>query len=141
MEIMKQKNEIEKQNKKMHCLHCGKTFRFRTNKKFCDSYCRSTFNYEKSKRDPSDFIRIKSQLIHNRKLLRYYNKDGLTKIACSKLIEKGFNPHYFTHYWKNNKGETYLFCFENGYLKKSSSKKSYYILIKWQKYMKASIGV
>jgi len=31
------------------------------------------------------------------------------------LIDQGFNPKFFTHYWKNNKGDVYLFCYEYGF--------------------------
>ena len=52
----------------------------------------------------------------------------------SKAIA-GFNPKYFTHYWKNQKGDVYLFCYEFGFLKRTENGKAKYILVEWQKYM------
>jgi len=39
-------------------------------------------------------------------------------VRAEKLIEFGFNPGYFTHFWKNTKGDVYLFVYEYGFLKK-----------------------
>lgn len=51
------------------------------------------------------------------------------------LIEDGFNPKFFTHYWKNQKGDVYLFCFEFGFLEKKEEEKNKYVLVQWQEYM------
>ena len=54
-----------------------------------------------------------------------------------RLQKAGFIPNYFTHYWKNKKGEVYLFCYEYGYLAKSEKKIDKYVLVKWQEYMES----
>ncbi|MEO6903893.1 MAG: hypothetical protein ABI315_12205 [Bacteroidia bacterium] len=46
----------------------------------------------------------------NRQLLNHFNKAGKAVIRNNELLEEGFNPNHFTHYWKNQKGEVYLFC-------------------------------
>lgn len=51
------------------------------------------------------------------------------------LINEGFNPKYFTHYWKNQKGAVYLFCYEFGFLERKEHNKVKYVLIQWQEYM------
>jgi hypothetical protein len=51
------------------------------------------------------------------------------------LIKEGFNPKYFTNYWKNNRGEVYLFCYEYGFLEREELGKKKYVLVKWQDYM------
>jgi hypothetical protein len=47
----------------------------------------------------------------------------------------GFNPKYFTHYWKNKKGNVYLFCYEFGFLETQEQNKKKYVLVQWQDYM------
>jgi hypothetical protein len=56
-------------------------------------------------------------------------------IKTNILLELGFNPNFFTHYWKNEKGEVYLFAYEYGFLKKNESGKEKYVLVTWQDYM------
>ena len=51
------------------------------------------------------------------------------------MIKKGFDKKYFTHYWKNNKGEIYLFCYEYGFLSKTENGKKKFVLVTWQDYM------
>jgi hypothetical protein len=48
----------------------------------------------------------------------------------------GFDSRFFTHYWKNKKGEVYLFVYEFGFLKINENQKEKYLLIQWQDYMK-----
>ena len=71
----------------------------------------------------------------NRKLLKQYNKAGKSIVRKEELLKVGFNPNRFTHYWKNKKGDVYLFCFEFGFLEKKEGSKQKYVLIKWQDYM------
>ncbi len=42
---------------------------------------------------------------------------------------------FFTHYWKNAKGDVYLFVYEYGFLKKVENNNEKYVLIQWQDYM------
>ena len=123
------------------CPQCNKVIDGRPNKKFCDEYCRTTFNYNRTKNHPSLFTKIHEKLMRNRKLLDYFNKGGTVTVRKELLVDKGFDPHYFTHYWKNTKGDIYLFCYEHGFLKKNINGKEKYILILWQDYMKASEGI
>ncbi|HHP7242765.1 MAG TPA: hypothetical protein ACFCUD_13900, partial [Cyclobacteriaceae bacterium] len=45
-----------------------------------------------------------------------YNLEGHTTLRKEVLHNDGFNPNFFTHYWKNQKGAVYLFCYEFGFL-------------------------
>ena len=56
-------------------------------------------------------------------------------IRTKVLKELGFDPKFFTHYWKNRKGEVYLFVYEYGFLKKDENGKDKYVLVIWQDYM------
>ena len=70
-----------------------------------------------------------------RKVLKRFNKSGYTTIRKSLLLGEGFNPKFFTHYWKNQKGDVYLFIYEYGFLKKKEHNIEKFVLIKWQDYM------
>ena len=72
----------------------------------------------------------------NRKILRNYNKAGKATVRKEELIKEGFNPKYFTNYWKNQKGDVYLFCYEYGFLEMSEHGKPKYLLVIWQEFMR-----
>ena len=119
-----------------HCLYCGEELVGRTDKKYCDLHCKSAYQYQQSKEQPQRFYnKVDNQLRLNRKLLKMYNKAGKSVIRASLLLNEGFNPKFFTHYWKNQKGEVYFFVYEYGFLKKSENQKSKYVLVTWQEYM------
>ncbi len=121
----------------IHCLHCNEEIEGRTDKKFCSPYCRSAFHYQKNKeKEDTLFKTIDKQLKTNRKILKNYNKAGLAKVSAEKVVNEGFNPKYFTHYWKNKKGQAYLFCYEYGFLELKEGNKKKYVLVTWQEYMK-----
>ena len=118
------------------CLWCKKKFEGRVDKIFCDSQCKSAYHYGKNKAEKySLFKQIDLQLKQNRKLLKHYNQAGKATIRKEILLKAGFDPHYFTHYWKNQKGEVYLFCYDYGYLTVKERDKGKYVLVQWQEYM------
>jgi hypothetical protein len=118
------------------CLYCGKELKGRTDKKFCDPQCKSGYQYQKEKQNPERFYnKVDNQLKLNRKILKEFNKGGKVTVRAEVLNELGFNPKFFTHYWKNTKGGVYLFVFEYGFLKKIEFGKDKYVLVKWQDYM------
>ncbi len=117
------------------CLFCGNIITGRSDKKYCSVYCKSAHQYQKRKTEEEQYYTIDRQLKTNRKILKAYNKSGLSTVRKEKLIAEGFDPKYFTHYWKNNKGQVYLFCYEYGYLSLKENQKEKYVLITWQKYM------
>jgi len=71
----------------------------------------------------------------NRKILKSFNKAGKSTVRKEKMMEEGFDPKYFTHYWKNQKGQVYLFCYEYGFLNLVENNQSKYLLVRWQAYM------
>jgi len=118
------------------CLYCKTKLEGRKDKKFCSPYCKSSFHYEKNKdNENSRYEVVKNKLHLNRKLLKKYNKSGLSQIRKEQLINEGFDPNYFTNYWKNYKGQVYLFCYEFGFLEVKNSNPLKYVLITWQSYM------
>ncbi len=121
------------------CLSCEKEIEGRSDKKFCDPYCKSAYHYKKSQEEtPKLYKRIQQQLKLNRKILKAYNKAGKATVRAEVLLAEGFNSNFFTHYWKNTKGDTYLFAFEYGFLKRIENGKGKFVLILWQEYMDKS---
>ena len=122
---------------KRKCLNCQEEIIGRSDKKYCNDYCKSNFNYEQNKKkENSLFKQIDLQLKLNRRLLRDFNRAGKSTIRKEKLEAAGFNPNYFTHFWKNSKGLVYLFCYEYGFLKLTENGRTKYVLVEWQPYMK-----
>ena len=117
------------------CKNCKKELIGRSDKKFCDNYCKSQFHYELQKTNDSFYQKVDIQLKLNRKILKNYNRAGKATVRSQTLILLGFNPKFFTHFWKNKKGDVYLFVYEYGFLKRKENTIEKYILIQWQDYM------
>lgn len=114
------------------CLSCEKIIVGRSDKKFCDPYCKSSYHYKiKVEEAPRFYNLVDNQLKKNRRILKSYNKSGLATVRSKILLDQGFNPNFFTHYWKNAKKDIYLFVYEFGFLQKDGK----FILIKWHDYM------
>ena len=121
---------------KRECLYCGKELTGRTDKKYCNLHCKSAYQYQKIKEQPERFYnKVDNQLRLNRRLLKEYNKAGKSVIRSEVLIRQGFDPKFHTHHWKNQKGETYRFVYEYGFLQKTENRKEKLILVTWQDYM------
>jgi len=118
------------------CLACGEEVKGRSDKVFCTPYCKSSYHYQKDiAKEDNLFRTIDKQLKLNRRLLKIFNKAGKSIVRKEELLKEGFNPKHFTHYWKNKKGDVYLFCYEYGFLEKQENNKTKYILVQWQDYM------
>lgn len=118
------------------CLSCGTTLKGRRDKKFCNVHCKSSYHYVKSLNEPPKFYyMVEKQLKLNRKILKKYNVGGKVTVRKRLLVDDGFNPKFFTHYWKNSNGETYLFVYEYGFMKRVEHGKDKYVLVTWQDYM------
>ena len=114
---------------------CESNISGRADKKFCSDNCKSISHYEHRRENEKLYFKIDRQLKINRKVLKKYNLSGYTTINKAELLAEGFNPKYFTHYWKNRKGDVYLFVYEFGFLSLRKNGKEKYLLIKWQDYM------
>jgi hypothetical protein len=117
------------------CPICGAQVMGRSDKRFCSTKCRSINQYENRVTKQAFYIKVDRQLKINRKVLKRYNRSGYTTIRKEELLSAGFDPQYFTHYWKNKKGEVYLFVYEYGFLHTRKHDKEKYVLVTWQDYM------
>lgn len=124
------------------CPVCEIPLKGRIDKVYCSVNCKSAHQYEQKQENEKFFLEVDKQLKTNRRLLKKYNRTGMTTLRREVLHQEGFDPHYFTHYWKNKKGEVYLFCYDYGFLKLKETVnqelKEKYLIVEWQSYMKAS---
>lgn len=115
------------------CLACGKELEGRADKKFCDQHCKSSFHYKKNLNEAPKFFNIvDNQLKLNRRILKEYFNKGNGMYNAETIRQHGFNQKYFTHYWKNDAGEIYLFVYEYGFLRKIEDNIEKYALMKWE---------
>lgn len=52
----------------------------------------------------------------NRRILSELNPHGKTKVARRKLIAAGFNFTFHTNIYTTKTGNSYFFCYDQGYL-------------------------
>jgi len=118
------------------CAYCNKEITGLSDKKYCDPYCKSNYHYQQTKvSEPRFYVKVDQQLKRNRRLLKAFNKSGKATVRAHRLKDLGFNPNFFTHFWKTSKDEVYLFVYEYGFLSRKEKGQEKYILIKWQPYM------
>lgn len=117
------------------CPVCGTVVKGRSDKVYCSIECRTVKQYERRLDNEQFYLSVDRQLKINRKILKRHNQAGYTTIRCEALLNEGFNPNFFTHYWKNSKGQVYLFCYDHGFLKTTKDGHDRYLLVSWQPYM------
>jgi len=120
---------------------CDKKVEGRVDRKFCSSYCKSEFHAKKAKKSGKVYFKTKVDTVlkKNRAILAKYNVKSKATVRKAVLIEEGFNPRVFTHYWKNSKGDTYLFCYDQGFKEIKDNSRDKYLLVLWQKGMEKQI--
>lgn len=118
-----------------YCPTCQNAVTGRSDKIYCSATCKNAATYERLTSKEQFYLKVDCQLKTNRRILKKYNKSGFTTLRQQALIDDGFNPKFFTHYWKNNKGEVYLFCYEFGFLAIQQHHIKKYLLVTWQDYM------
>ena len=123
------------------CPVCGGVVKGRVDKIFCSVQCKSVDQYEKKLESEQFFLQVDKQLKTNRKILKKYNLSGHSTIRREILHNEGFNPHFFTHYWKNSNGDVYLFCYDFGFMSGVHNSKEKYLLVTWQDYMEKKLAL
>jgi len=118
------------------CPVCDSPLKGRSDKKFCSTKCKSIHQYENRQEKEAFYLEVDRQLKTNRKILKTYNFRGFTTVRKELLIDDGFDPNFFSHYWKNSKGDIYLFVYDYGFLDLKKSGKDKYLIVQWQEYMR-----
>ena len=118
------------------CPVCESPLKGRSDKKFCSTKCKSIHQYETRQEKEAFYLEVDRRLKTNRKVLKTYNFRGFTTVRKELLINDGFDPNFFTHYWKNSKGDIYLFVYDYGFLDLKKSGKDKYLIVRWQEYMR-----
>ncbi len=113
------------------CLDCGEPIFGRLDKKFCSDQCRNNYN-NRQNADVTTYVRnVNTILRKNRKILSELNPTDKVTVHKDKLVNKGFNFSYFTNLYTTQKGSTYRFVYEYGYLPLEND--FYMIVIREQK--------
>ncbi len=101
-----------------YCLYCGKPVKGRIDKKFCDDWCRNAHNNKRYSQSSVFVKNVNTILRKNRQIIEELIPQGkdVARTPRKKLAEKGFNFQYITHIHITQKGLTYYFCYEYGYL-------------------------
>lgn len=98
------------------CLECGESIVGRADKKFCCDTCRSAY-HNTLNRDSNNLIRnTHNRLRKNYRILENLNPRGETKVAMTTLVRLGFDFDLLTGVGTNQKGQTYYFIYDQGYL-------------------------
>jgi len=114
------------------CLECGEKLIGRVDKKFCSDQCRNTFN-NRLNQDHTNLIRnINRILKKNRRVLESVNTKGKTRVSRQKLVDEGFNFDYHTNVFTTKTGNTYFFCYDQGYIQVDND---YYTIVTRQDYV------
>ncbi|PSR56879.1 hypothetical protein AHMF7605_26965 [Adhaeribacter arboris] len=100
------------------CLVCGQAIKGRSDKKYCSDQCRSQDNNQKRRKNGAEQLlqEINRALRQNRNILKKASPWGKTTTRVDFLVQQGFDMRYFTHQYRTQKGHTYLFCYDYGYL-------------------------
>jgi len=115
------------------CQECSQKISGRKDQKFCSDYCRNTFNNRLNEDSTNYMRRINNILRKNRRILAQLNPTGKRTADAITLAEEGFNFHYFTNIYTTQKGNTYYFCYDQGYTRLENEQ---YMLVQKEDYVK-----
>ena len=99
-----------------NCPECGKPVFGRVDKKFCSDACRNAFNNKVNAASTNNMRNVNNVLAKNRRILLDLNPDGKKKTHKDQLLKKGFDFDFHTSTYTTKSGDTYHFCYEQGYL-------------------------
>lgn len=123
---------------KRYCAECNEEIHGRRDKQFCSDYCRAA-KYNQTNKDVSGLIRRVNYTIRkNRNILHKLNPSGECRIHKRMLIDSGLNLNYFTSQFQTRSGNTYYFCYDQGYLELEGD---YYLLVAKEDYQVESLAL
>jgi hypothetical protein len=101
-----------------NCLTCDKPLKGRSDKKFCNDHCRNSYNNQLKGISNNDIRNINNTLSKNRRILENLlpETEESVKASKEKLQRLGFNFKYISHSYQDKNGNTYLYCYDYGYL-------------------------
>lgn len=103
------------EEKQRSCPECGSPIRGRADKKFCSDACRNAY-HNKHTSDTNNLMRnVNYTLRKNRHILADLNPRGKARSSREQLSRKGFNFSYITNIYQTKNGNTYYFCYDQGY--------------------------
>ncbi|MFT5884667.1 MAG: hypothetical protein ACI9IP_001124 [Arcticibacterium sp.] len=109
------------------CQECDQPIFGRRDKKFCSDSCRNTFN-NKQNSDSVNLVRnINNALRKNRRILESICTEDKAKTTRKSLLAKGFDFNYITSSRTTQKGSTYYFVYDYGYLALDND---FYLIVK-----------
>ena len=100
-----------------NCLNCGDPIIGRSDKKYCSDQCRSGYNNKINNEENNYIKEVNNVLRKNRKILADLNPRGKAKVKREELILKGFDFKFFTNVYRTKTGNTYFFCYDQGYFR------------------------
>lgn len=113
-----------------NCLECGEQILGRSDKKFCSDLCRNAYN-NKLNSDTNNTVRnINNALRKNRRILEEICKEDKAKTTKNSLVNKGFDFGFITSVRTTQKGSTYYFVYDYGYLALDND---FYLVVKDKK--------
>ena len=98
------------------CLECEKPVFGRSDKKFCCDACRNAYNNRAHSSATKYMRKVNNTLTRNRRILIEMNPDGKKKTHKDQLLKRGFDFDFHTSSYVTKSGDTYHFCYEQGYL-------------------------
>jgi hypothetical protein len=99
-----------------NCLECDEKIIGRSDKKFCSDLCRNAYN-NKLNSDSTNLVRnTNNALRKNRRILEEICKEDKARTTKKTLVSEGFDFEYLTSIRTTQKGSTYRFVYEYGYL-------------------------
>lgn len=98
------------------CLECHEAFTGRSDKKFCSDICRNAYNNGLYSNDNKLIRNTNRILVRNRRILMELNPNGESLVEKIRLYERGFSFHHFTSCIRTKEGESYFYCYDQGYI-------------------------
>lgn len=112
----------EKRN--IECPVCGSRIIGRRDKKFCDAQCRVTY-HQMMNNDCDKMIRkLNNRLKKNRRILNHFVSLGKAICSTKQLLFLGFDFSIHTSIYITDKGDTYYYCYDRGYVSAGRDKYS-----------------
>ena len=103
-------------NPRNKCLVCHSPLVGRSDKRFCTDSCRSIHHQQQKKELPPVIKRVNQILLSNREIMAELNPEGKKTLSRETLLRKGFDFKHFTHQVTTRNGNTYQFCYDQGYI-------------------------